>query len=254
MKKNIKNPSKKKLHIILKKHSGRDNTGQISTRHRGGRQKRYYRVIDFKRDKHDIEGVVEGVEYDPNRTADIALVKYSDGEVAYILAPDGLKVGQKIVSGENAPISLGNAMPLANIPVGTQIHNVALYPQRPAQIAKSAGSWATILAKDDKHADVKLASKEVRKIPLSAYATIGQVSRPQHKLEKIGKAGRRRLMGWRPAVRGVAQHPGSHPHGGGEGKSGTGMHPKTPWGKSAMGGKTRPSKKWSDKFIIVKRK
>lgn len=249
-----KNKPEKSLIRILKKHSGRDSSGQISVRHQGGRQKRYYRFIDFARDKRDSKAKVLKIEYDPNRTAKIALVEYEDGEKRYIIHPVGLILGDKIETSEKAEIKVGNALPLRNMPLGTQIHNVELYPKKKAQMIKSAGSYGVVIAKDDKYADIKLPSKEVRKISLDCYATVGQVSNVEHKLEKIGKAGRSRLMGIRPTVRGVAQNPHSHSHGGGEGRSGTGMHPKTPWGKSAMGGKTRKRQKWSNKLIVKHRK
>ena len=244
----------KRLAKILKKHSGRDSSGQISVRHQGGRQKRYYREIDTGRDKRDIEANVLKVEYDPNRTADIALVEYKDGERRYILHPVGLQIGDKIEASEKAEIKVGNALPLRNMPLGTQVHNIELYPKQKGQMIKSAGGYGVVIAKDEKFADIKLPSKEVRKFYLDCFATVGQISNVQHKLEKIGKAGRRRLMGIRPTVRGVAQNPRTHPHGGGEGRSGTGMNPKTPWGKSAMGGKTRKKKKWSNKLIVKRRK
>lgn len=244
----------KSLISILKKHSGRDSSGRISTRHQGGRQKRYYRQIDFKRDKRNQEARVVAVEYDPNRTANIALLQYKDGEKRYILHPSGLAIGTMIIASDNADIKTGNALLIKNIPLGTQIHNVELYPGRGGQMVKSAGSYGVLIAKDDKYADIKLPSKEVRKVLLSCYATVGQLSNIAHKLEKVGKAGRRRLMGIRPTVRGVAQNPRTHPHGGGEGRSGAGMNPKTPWGKTAMGGKTRKPKKWSDKLIVKRRR
>lgn len=244
----------KSLSTILKKHSGRDASGRISIRHRGGRQKRYYRTIDFRRDKKDMKAKVVAIEYDPNRTAYIALVQYEDGEKRYILHPEDLKVGDSIMAGENVSVVLGSALPLRHIPLGTSIHNIELYPSQGGQIVRSAGGAAFIIAKDEKYADIRLPSKEVRKILLSCYATIGQISRLEHKLEKIGRAGRKRLMGIRPTVRGVAQNPRSHPHGGGEGKSGEGMAPKTPWGKIARGGRTRKRKKWSDKLIVKRRK
>jgi len=244
----------KSLTTILKKHSGRDSSGQMSVRHQGGRQKRYYRHIDFKRDKKDIKAKVLQIEYDPNRTANIALVEYEDGERRYIVHVQGLVAGDMIIASEKADIKPGNAIKLASIPLGTQIHNIELYPGRGGQIVKSAGSYAVVIAKEGKYANVKLPSKEVRKIPLESLATIGQISNAEHKLRVIGKAGRNRLMGIRPTVRGVAQNPRSHPHGGGEGRSGTGMHPKTPTGKIAMGGKTRHRKKWSSKLIVKKRK
>lgn len=246
--------TEKRLITILKKHSGRDHKGHVSVRHQGGRQKRYYRMIDFKRDKRDSEGKISGIEYDPNRTAYIALVAYKDGERRYILHPEGMKKGDMIIASENAPIRLGNATALKNIPLGTFIHNIELYPSKGGQIAKSAGNYAVVIAKDDTYADIRLPSKEVRKIMLDCWATIGQISNIGHKLEKIGKAGRARLMGIRPTVRGVAQNPRSHPHGGGEGKTGEGMTPKTPWGKSARGTRTRKRNKWSNKFIVKRRK
>lgn len=239
---------------ILKKHSGRDSFGRISVRHKGGRQKRYYRKIDSKRDKREMRAQVVSIEYDPNRSANIVLLKYQDGEKRYILQPDGLKIGDKVVASDKADIKTGNALKLANIPLGMPIHNIELYPQKGGQIVRGAGSYATVVAKDKKYADVKLPSKEIRKMPVNCYATIGQVSNPSHKLEKIGKAGRKRRMGVKPTVRGVVQHPASHPHGGGEGKVGEGRHPKTPWGKPARGKKTRRKRKWSDKLIVKRRK
>lgn len=244
----------KKLKIILKKHSGRDNTGQVSVRHQGGRQKRYYRLIDFKRDKKNVEGRVMAIEYDPNRTVNIALVEYKDGEKRYILQPQGLKVGDSVISSDQAEVSPGNAMMLKHIPLGTPIHNIELYPGQGGQMVRSAGSYAEIVAKDEKYAHIKFPSREIRKVLLNCYATIGQLGNVDHKLEKIGKAGRKRHMGIKPTVRGVAQNPRSHPHGGGEGRSGEGMIPKTPWGKPARGKKTRKKGKWSDQLIIKRRK
>lgn len=244
----------KSLIRILKKHSGRSSSGHISVRHQGGRQKRYYREIDFKRDKRDIEAQVLKIEYDPNRTSYIALVQYKDGEKKYILHPEGLKIGDKITAGENAEVKIGNALSFKHIPLGTLVHNVELYAKKGGQLIRSAGGYAVVIAKDEKYVDLKLPSREVRKVALQCYATIGQISNIGHKLEVIGSAGRKRLMGIRPTVRGVAQNPRSHPHGGGEGKSGEGMHPKTPWGKSARGTKTRKKNKWSNKFIIKRRK
>jgi len=246
--------SKKNLLIILKKHSGRDASGKISVRHQGGRQKRYYRLIDFKRDKSNIKAKVLSIEYDPNRTVDIALVQYADGEKKYILRPEGLKVGDTIISGNKVEIKVGNATILKNLPLGTSIHNIELYPNQGGQLIRSAGGYAIIVAKDDQYAHIKFPSKEIRKIPLACHATVGQLGNVQHKLEKMGKAGRKRLMGIRPTVRGVAQNPRSHPHGGGEEKSGEGMPPKTPWGKPAKGKKTRKKKRRSDKLIIKRRK
>lgn len=243
----------KSLITILKKHSGRDNTGQVSVRHQGGRQKRYYRLIDFKRDKRDIEGTVMQIEYDPNRSAHLALIQYTDGEKRYILKPEGLKVGDTVFSGVTDKIQPGNAMLLAHIPLGVQIHNIELYPGKGAQIVKTAGSAATVIAKEGEYADIKLPSKEVRKVLLTCYATIGRISNIEHKLRNIRKAGRSRLMGIRPTVRGVAQNPSSHPHGGGEGRSSEGMHPKTPWGKPARGKRTRKHA-WSDALIVKSRR
>ncbi|MGB9707449.1 MAG: 50S ribosomal protein L2 [Microgenomates group bacterium] len=244
----------KKLIKILKKHSGRDWTGSISVRHRGGRQKRYYRIIDFKRDKRDMEAEVVRIEKDPNRNAFIALVKYQDGELRYIIAPEGLKPKDKVIAGEKAPIKTGNALPLKNIPLGLSVHNIELYPKQGGQFVRGAGTSAIVVAKEDKYVHLKLPSGEVRKFLKDCYATIGQVSNITHKEEDLGKAGRKRLLGIRPTVRGTAQNPRSHPHGGGEGRSGEGMHPKTPWGKPARGKKTRKKNKWSDKLIVKKRK
>ena len=245
----------KKLLKILPKHSGRDASGQIAVRHRGGRHKRLLRRIDFVRGKHDIKARVASIEYDPNRTADIALLVYQDGEKRYILAPKDLKVGDWLVSGIKAELEVGNALPLKKIPVGTAVHNVELSPGKGGQLARGAGTSAIIQAKEGGFANLKLPSGEVRRIPLACQATVGQLSRAELKTEKIGKAGRKRHMGIRPTVRGVAQHPGSHPHGGGEGKSGIGMpSPKSPWGKKTLGKKTRKKKKYSDKLILKRRK
>lgn len=243
----------KRLTKILKKHSGRDSSGQISVRHQGKRQKRYYRIVDFKRNKRNIEGTVIRVEKDPNRNANIALVKYDDGELRYIIHPEGLEVGAKIISSDNAEIKTGNTLPLKNIPLGVVVHNVELYPGQGGQIARGAGSAVAVVAKEGNFVHLKLASGEVRKFFGNCYATIGRVGNAEHKDEIIGSAGRKILMGIRPTVRGVAQNPRSHPHGGGEGKSGEGMHSKTPWGKPARGKKTRNKKKWSNKFIITQR-
>ncbi|MFQ5452079.1 MAG: 50S ribosomal protein L2 [Candidatus Paceibacterota bacterium] len=237
---------------ILPKRSGRDNTGKISVRHQGGRHKRYYREIDFMRDKHEKAKVVS-IEYDPNRSSHIALVEYAGGEKRYILLPEGLKIGSQIHAGDSSPMALGNAMPISKIPLGTEVHNIEMRVGSGGQLAKSAGSYAVVIAKGKKYADLKLPSREIRRVALSCYATIGRVSNAEHRLQNIGKAGRARWLGRRPTVRGVAQHPGSHPHGGGEGRSGQGMHPKTPFGKPAMGKKTRKSK-WSDKLIIQDRR
>lgn len=249
-----KGEPEKKLIVILKKHSGRDNSGKISVRHRGGRQKRYYRIIDFKRDKRDMEAKVIRIEKDPNRNSFIALVEYKDGERRYILQPEKLAIGDKIISSENAEIKVGNALLLRNIPVGIQIHNIELYPGAGGQMMRGAGSYALVLAKEGKFVHVKLSSGEIRKFSGDCYATVGQVGNINHKEEVIGLAGRKILRGIRPTVRGTAQNPRSHPHGGGEGRVGEGMHPKTPWGKPARGKKTRKKKKWSNKFIIKRRK
>jgi large subunit ribosomal protein L2 len=243
----------KKLVAILKKHSGRNFTGKVTVRHQGGRQKRYYRTIDFKRDKLDMVATVIAIEYDPNRTSDIALVQYEDGEKRYILHPEGLKVGDKVASGDNVEIKVGNCLRISGIPLGAEIHNVELYQGHGGAMVKGAGTTAVVIAKDNGYADIKMPSREVRKISLECRATIGKISNAEHKLEVIGKAGRKRLMGIRPTVRGVAQNPRSHPHGGGEGRSGEGMPPKTPWGKPARGKKTRNPQKWSNKFIVKRR-
>lgn len=244
----------KNLITILKKHSGRDRSGKISVRHQGGRQKRYYRHVDFKRDKKDVRGLVLGLEYDPNRNAHIALIEYEDGEKRYILHPKDLKVGDSIVVSEKADIRIGNTLPLKNIPIGVQVHNVEIYPGQGGKMIRGAGTFATIIAKDDTYAHVKLPSGETRKFLLASQATIGIVGNVEKKEEIIGKAGRKILMGIRPTVRGTAQNPGSHPHGGGEGRVGEGMHPKTPWGKKAKGKRTRKKNKWSNKLIISRRK
>ena len=245
----------KRLFKILKKHSGRNASGKITVRHQGGGEKRFLREIDFKRDKYDISARVEAIEYDPNRTANIALLVYQDGERRYILAPQGLKVGDKVVSGSEAEVKVGNALPLEKIPVGTVVHNIELKPKKGGQLVKSAGGGAVILSKEEKMVVIKLPSGEERKIPKKCFATVGQVSKPEWKTVIIGKAGRKRHMGIRPTVRGVAQNPRSHPHGGGEGRSGIGMpSPKSPWGAKTKGKKTRRPKKYSDKLIIKRRK
>lgn len=244
---------KRSLITILKKHSGRDSSGTVSVRHQGGRQKRYYRTIDFRRDKRDVEATVKEIEYDPNRNAHIALVEYTDGEYRYILHPKDLKKGEVIVAGEQVEIKNGNALPLKNMPLGIQVHNVELYPGQGGKIVRGAGTTAQIMAKEEGYIHLKLPSGEVRKFLKECWATVGIVGNIGHKEEIIGSAGRKRLMGIRPTVRGTAQNPRSHPHGGGEGRSGEGMHPKTPWGKSARGTRTRKSK-WSDKLILKRRK
>lgn len=235
---------------ILKKHSGRDNAGSVTMRHQGGRQKRYYRTIDFRRDKRDMSATVLQIEYDPNRNAHIALVQYEDGEKRYMLHPKDLAVGQTVVSGESIEIRTGNATALKNVPLGIEVHNVEFNPNQGGTMIRGAGTSGSIVAKDSGYVQVKLPSGEVRKFFENCWATIGRVGNIEHKDIVLGKAGRKRLMGIRPTVRGVAQHPGSHPHGGGEGRSGEGMHPKTPWGKSARGTRTRNRKRWSKKLIV----
>lgn len=238
----------------LKKHSGRNSYGRITVRHRGGGNRRKYRIIDFKRQKFDVEGIVKTIEYDPNRSAFIALVEYEDGDKAYIIAPQGLKVGYKVVAGETADIKPGNALPLKNIPTGTFVHNVELYPGRGAQLARAAGNMAQLMAKENGYALLRLPSGELRNVPETCMATIGQVGNIDHENVKIGKAGRKRNMGIRPTVRGSVMNPNDHPHGGGEGKSPVGRPgPVTPWGKPALGYKTRKSNKASEKLIVRRR-
>ena len=235
----------------MKKSAGRNNTGRITVRHHGGGNRTKYRVIDFKRDKVDMPATVKTLEYDPNRSAHIALVEYEDGEKRYIIAPEGLKVGDVIMSGATADIKPGNCLPFANIPVGTIIHNVELYPGKGAQLVRSAGNQAQLMAKEGKYALVRLPSSEMRNIPLNCIATIGQVGNIDHENVNLGKAGRKRHMGWRPSVRGSVMNPCDHPHGGGEGKSPVGRPgPVTPWGKPTMGYKTRKKHARSDKFIV----
>ena len=237
----------------LRKKAGRNNRGRVTVRHRGGGHKRRYRDIDFKRNKIDIPAKVESIEYDPNRSARIALLLYADGERRYIIAPLGLRVGDAVMSGENAEIRAGNSLPIRSIPVGSLIHNIELQPGRGGQLARAAGTSAQLLAKEGVYAQVRLPSGEVRRVHENCVATIGQVGNTDHGNVKLGKAGRKRWMGWRPAVRGSAMDPKSHPHGGGEGRSPIGMPgPKTPWGKPAMGKKTRRNKR-TDKFIVRRR-
>ena len=244
----------KSLLETLKKHSGRNNLGRITVRHRGGGNRRKYRVIDFKRDKADMKATVLTLEYDPNRTAHIALVQYEDGEKRYIIAPNGLKVGDTVVSGKQADIKPGNALPMASIPTGTFIHNIELYPGKRAQLPRSAGVMAQLMAKENGMALVRLPSGELRNIPEICIATIGQVGNVDSENVNYGKAGRRRHMGWRPTVRGSVMNPCDHPHGGGEGKSPVGRPgPVTPWGKPALGYKTRAKHNRSDKFIVKRR-
>ena len=238
----------------LKNKSGRNSYGRITVRHRGGANRRKYRVIDFKRTKFDVVAEVATIEYDPNRSAHIALIKYEDGTKSYILAPAGLKVGDKVMAGPNADIKPGNALPLINIPTGTFIHNVELYPGRGGQLARAAGNAAQLMAKEGDYALLRLPSGELRKVPVGCMATIGQVGNVDHENVKIGKAGRKRHMGWRPTVRGSVMNPNDHPHGGGEGKSPIGRPgPVTPWGKPALGYKTRNTKKASNKLIVRRR-
>jgi len=243
----------KSLTIGKKSSSGRNNLGRITSRRRGSGHKQKYREIDFYRKKHDIEAVVERIEYDPNRTSHIMLVKYEDGERAYMLVPQNIKIGDKIISGNKKEIKIGNCMPLHDIPVGTAIHNVEMKPGGGAKIARAAGSSVQITGSDDEYSIIKLASGEIRKITSKAKATIGVLSNPDQKNIKIGKAGRNRWLGIRPSVRGVAMNPVDHPHGGGEGKSSGGRNPVSPWGQSAKGLKTRNNKR-TNKYIISRRK
>ena len=244
----------KSLLAPLEKKSGRNSYGRITVRHRGGGNRRKYRIIDFKRNKLDMNATVLTLEYDPNRSANIALVQYEDGEKRYIVAPQGLSVGDVISAGVAADIKPGNALPMANIPTGTFIHNVELYPGKGAQLARAAGVMAQLVGKENNMAMVRLPSGEMRNIPLNYMATIGQVGNLEHENVKIGKAGRKRHMGWRPTVRGSVMNPCDHPHGGGEGKSPIGRPgPVTPWGKPALGYKTRKTHKASDKFIVKRR-
>jgi large subunit ribosomal protein L2 len=232
------------------KSGGRNNRGRITCRHRGGGHRKHYRIIDFKRDKIGIPAKVATIEYDPNRTARIALLHYVDGEKRYIIAPEGLMVGSKVMSGAEAEISVGNALPLDLIPLGSVVHNIELKKGRGGQIARSAGAYAQVVAKDGDYVHVKMPSNDVHLIRKECLATIGQVSNADHSLIKIGKAGRKRWLGIRPTVRGVAMNPVDHPMGGGEGKSSGGGHPVSPWGKPAKGGKTRKTRKYSDKYIV----
>ena len=235
----------------MKKAAGRNNTGRITVRHHGGGNRTKYRVIDFKRNKFDVPATVKTLEYDPNRSAHIALIEYADGVKSYILAPEGLKVGDTVMAGPSADIKPGNALPFANIPVGTIIHNIELYPGKGGQLVRSAGNMAQLMAKENGYALVRLPSGEMRNVPLNCIATIGQVGNLDHENVNIGKAGRKRHMGWRPTVRGSVMNPNDHPHGGGEGKSPVGRPgPVTPWGKPAMGYKTRKHHNRSDKFIV----
>ena len=250
-----KTTPEKSLCTSVKKNAGRNNQGKITVRHQGGGNRRKYRLIDFKRNSKDgIPATVKSIEYDPNRTANIALICYADVEKAYILAPEGLKVGQQIMNGADAEVRVGNCLPLANIPVGTMIHNIELYPGKGGQLVRSAGNAAQLMAKEGKYATLRLPSGEMRMVPIICRATIGVVGNGDHNLINIGKAGRKRHMGIRPTVRGSVMNPNDHPHGGGEGKAPVGRPgPCTPWGKPALGLKTRKKKKSSNKLIVRRR-
>lgn len=248
------NKPEKSLTTSLKKHAGRNNQGKITVRHHGGGSRRKYRIIDFKRKKDGIPAIVKSIEYDPNRTANIALICYADGEKAYILAPAGLEVGQTVMNGSTAEINVGNCLALEDIPVGTEVHNVELYPGKGGQLVRSAGNSAQLMAKEGKYATLRLPSGEMRMVPIICRATIGQIGNADHGLINIGKAGRKRHMGIRPTVRGSVMNPNDHPHGGGEGKTGIGRPgPVTPWGKPALGLKTRKKNKQSNKLIVRRR-
>lgn len=249
-----KKTPEKSLVVSLKKHSGRNNQGKITVRHRGGGSKIKYRMIDFKRNKDGVPGKVVAIEYDPNRSANIALVQYVDGEKRYILSPNGLKVGHKVMSGSEAEIRIGNALQLKDIPVGSSIHNIELKPGKGGQLVRSAGNVAQLMAKEGNFATLRLPSGEMRLVPILCKATIGQVGNIDHELITVGKAGRKRHMGIRPTVRGSVMNPNDHPHGGGEGRAPVGRpSPMTPWGKPALGYKTRKKNKHSNKYIIRKR-
>ena len=243
----------KSLTEHLKKHSGRNNTGSITVRHRGGGHKKLYRIIDFKRNKLDIPGRVATIEYDPNRSARIALINYADGEKRYILAPFGLAVGDSVMAGPKAEVRPGNSLPLASMPLGTTIHNIELKLGRGGQLVRSAGGAAQLLAKEGGFATLRMPSGEVRRVDLRCSATVGQVGNVDHENETVGKAGKSRWRGWRPSVRGMTMNPFDHPHGGGEGRSGAGGHPQTPWGKPALGYRTRRNKS-TDRMIVRRRK
>jgi large subunit ribosomal protein L2 len=246
-----KTTPEKSLVVHVKKNSGRNNQGKLTVRHKGGGAKIKYRLIDFKRNKDNVPAKVTAIEYDPNRTANIALIVYADGTKSYILAPDGLKVGDSLMNGENAEVRLGNTLPMQFIPVGASIHNIEMYPGKGGQLARSAGMVAQLMAKDERYATVKLPSGKMRLLPIACRATIGQIGNLDHELVKIGKAGRKRHMGIRPTVRGSVMNPNDHPHGGGEGRAPVGRpSPMTPWGKPAIGYKTRKKHKASNKYII----
>ena len=249
-----KNEPEKSLVTSLKKNSGRNNQGKITVRHRGGGNRRKYRIIDFKRQKDGIPATVLGIEYDPNRTANIALICYADGEKSYILAPEGLTDGMKVMNGPDAEIRVGNCLPLSEIPVGTMVHNIELYPGKGGQLVRSAGNGAQLMAKEGKYATLRLPSGEMRMVPIIARASIGVIGNGDHNLVNIGKAGRKRHMGIRPTVRGSVMNPNDHPHGGGEGKTSIGRPgPCTPWGKPALGLKTRKKNLRSNKLIVRRR-
>ena len=249
-----KSTPEKSLVVSLKKNSGRNNQGKITVRHRGGGIRRKYRIIDFKRRKDDVPAYVKSIEYDPNRTANIALICYVDGEKSYILAPEGLKVGMKIMNGPNAEVRPGNCLPLSQIPVGTMVHNIEMHLGKGGQLVRSAGNGAQLMAKEGKYATLRLPSGEMRMVPIECRATVGVVGNGEHSLINIGKAGRKRHMGIRPTVRGSVMNPNDHPHGGGEGKTGIGRPgPCTPWGKPALGLKTRKKNKQSNKLIVRRR-
>jgi len=244
--------AEKSLQVSLKKNAGRNAQGKLTVRHQGGGHRKLYRLIDFKRSKRGIPATVTAVEYDPNRSARIALLTYADGEKRYILAPVGLSVGEKVACGPDADIKPGNALPLTNIPVGTMVHNIELQPGRGGQIVRSAGMTAQLLAREGVHAQIRMPSGEMRRVPVECYATIGRVGNVDHENETVGKAGKSRWRGKRPAVRGMSMNPFDHPHGGGEGRSGAGGHPQTPWGKPTLGYRTRRNKK--TKNMIVRRR
>ena len=249
-----KSTPEKSLTVSLNKTAGRNNQGKITVRHHGGGSRRKYRIIDFKRNKVDVPATVKSIEYDPNRTANIALICYADGEKSYIIAPNGLKVGDVLMNGENAEVKVGNCLPLSAIPVGTEIHNVELYPGKGGQLVRAAGNTAQLMAKEGKYATLRLPSGEMRLVPIVCRATIGTVGNVEHGLVNIGKAGRKRNMGIRPTVRGSVMNPNDHPHGGGEGRAPIGRSgPCTPWGKPALGLKTRKKNKKSNKMIIRRR-
>ena len=249
-----KSTPEKSLTVSLNKTAGRNNQGKITVRHHGGGSRRKYRIIDFKRNKVDVPATVKSIEYDPNRTANIALICYADGEISYIIAPNGLKVGDVLMNGENAEVKVGNCLPLSAIPVGTEIHNVELYPGKGGQLVRAAGNTAQLMAKEGKYATLRLPSGEMRLVPIVCRATIGTVGNVEHGLVNIGKAGRKRNMGIRPTVRGSVMNPNDHPHGGGEGRAPVGRSgPCTPWGKPALGLKTRKKNKKSNKMIIRRR-